>query len=64
MTAIAAFRTCLAYALILSYIALASPLALLFGGILRWKTGMYILGHTGVRLALKAGTKDMASMIR
>jgi 1-acyl-sn-glycerol-3-phosphate acyltransferase len=52
MTAIAAFRTCLAYALILSYIALASPLALLFGGILRWKTGMYILGHAGVRLAL------------
>jgi 1-acyl-sn-glycerol-3-phosphate acyltransferase len=52
MPAIAAFRTCLAYGLILSYIALGSPLALLFGAILRWKTGMYMLGHAGVRLAL------------
>src|SRR5690606_32986890 len=34
------------------YIAIAGPLALIFGVVFRWKRGMYILGHAGVSLAL------------
>ena len=52
MTAVAAVRSLIAYVVILAYIAVAAPLALFFGVILRWKAGMWALGHAGVRLAL------------
>ena len=52
MTAVAAVRSLIAYVVILSYIAVAAPLALFFGVILRWKSGMWALGHAGARLAL------------
>jgi 1-acyl-sn-glycerol-3-phosphate acyltransferase len=51
-TAVAAFRSVLAYLGMLLYIAIAAPLAIVFGVLLRWKRGMYILGHGGVSLAL------------
>ncbi len=51
-SAVAAFRSLLAYAGMLLYIAVAAPLAIVFGALLRWKRGMYILGHGGVSLAL------------
>lgn len=49
---IAAIRSVVTYVGILAYISLAAPIALLVGGVLRWKGGMYALGHGGVRLAL------------
>jgi 1-acyl-sn-glycerol-3-phosphate acyltransferase len=52
MTLVAAVRSLIAYLVILAYIAVAAPLALLLGVALRWKTGMWILGHFGARLAL------------
>jgi 1-acyl-sn-glycerol-3-phosphate acyltransferase len=52
MTAVAAVRSLIAYVVILSYIAVAAPLALFFGVILRWTSGMWALGHAGARLAL------------
>ena len=52
MTAVAAARSLIAYVVILSYIAVAAPLALFFGVILRWKSGMWALGHAGAKLAL------------
>jgi 1-acyl-sn-glycerol-3-phosphate acyltransferase len=51
-SAVAALRSLLAYAGMLLYIAVAAPLAIVFGVLLRWKRGMYILGHGGVSLAL------------
>jgi 1-acyl-sn-glycerol-3-phosphate acyltransferase len=48
----AAVRSAVTYVAILVYIALAAPLALILGGVFRWKTGMYLLGHGGVGLAL------------
>lgn len=51
MTVVAAIRTCLAYVLILLYIALAGPIGVTLG-VFRWKRGMYAMGHWGVRLAL------------
>ena len=51
-TAVAAARSVLTYVAIVVYIVIAAPLALLLGGPLRWKSGMYALGHTGVWLAL------------
>jgi 1-acyl-sn-glycerol-3-phosphate acyltransferase len=51
-TAVAAFRSLLTYVGMLLYIAIAAPPAIVFGLILRWKRGMYILGHGGVSLAL------------
>lgn len=47
-----ALRSIATYVAILLYILVAAPLALLFGAVLRWKAGMYALGHGGVRLAL------------
>jgi 1-acyl-sn-glycerol-3-phosphate acyltransferase len=47
-----AARSVFAYAAILVYIALAGPLALVVGAVLRWKRGLYALGHGGVWLAL------------
>lgn len=49
---VAAARSVVAYVAILLYIALAGPVALVMGLVLRWKGGMYRLGHGGVRLAL------------
>src|SRR5688500_17618422 len=51
-TAVAAVRSVATYLAILVYIAVAAPLALVGGGVLRWKYGMYALGHGGVWLAL------------
>ena len=45
-------RSLITYIAIVVYILVAAPLALLVGGVLRWKRGMYALGHAGVRLAL------------
>ena len=47
-----AVRSVVAYFLIVVYIALAGPIALVIGGVLRWEGGMYALGHFGVWLAL------------
>jgi 1-acyl-sn-glycerol-3-phosphate acyltransferase len=47
-----AVRSVIAYIVILSYIAVAGPLALALGGLLRWTNGVFILGHWGVWLAL------------
>jgi len=52
MTAVAAVRSLIAYVVILAYIAVAAPLALFCGVVLKWKTGMWLLGHTGARMAL------------
>jgi 1-acyl-sn-glycerol-3-phosphate acyltransferase len=51
-TAVAAVRSVVTYVAIVVYILIAAPLALVMGGPLRWKSGMYALGHTGVWLAL------------
>jgi 1-acyl-sn-glycerol-3-phosphate acyltransferase len=50
--AAAAARSIVTYFAILAYIAVVAPIALIFGRVLRWKRGMYVLGHGGVRLAL------------
>jgi 1-acyl-sn-glycerol-3-phosphate acyltransferase len=50
--ALVAARSLLTYVAILVYIALAGPIALVIGVVLRWKGGMYALGHGGVALAL------------
>jgi len=47
-----AFRSIVTYLAIVIYIVIASPLALVLGGVFRWKRGMYFLGHLGVGLAL------------
>ena len=52
MTAVAAVRSLVAYITILAYIAVAAPLALFCGVMLRWPGGMWALGHAGARLAL------------
>lgn len=49
-----AVRSCVAYALTLTYIALAGPLGLLIGVVFRWKSGLYALGHAGAWLALRS----------
>ncbi len=45
-------RSVVAYVLIIVYIALAGPVALVIGGLFRWEGGMFALGHFGVWLAL------------
>lgn len=52
MTLLAAVRSLIAYIVILAYIAVAAPLALFCGVVLRWKDGMWALGHAGARMAL------------
>ena len=49
---ISTIRSVVSYALILAYIAVAGPVALLIGVLFRWKRGVYALGHGGVWLAL------------
>jgi 1-acyl-sn-glycerol-3-phosphate acyltransferase len=51
-SAVAAVRSFVTYIAIVTYIAVAAPLALLVGGILKWKRGMYALGHAGAGLAM------------
>jgi 1-acyl-sn-glycerol-3-phosphate acyltransferase len=48
-----ALRSVVAYAGIVTYILVAAPVALVIGGLLRWKAGMYAMGRFGVWLALK-----------
>lgn len=51
-TFVAAVRSIVTYVVVLAYIAVAGPLALLVGVLLRWKGGMYALGHAGAWMAL------------
>jgi 1-acyl-sn-glycerol-3-phosphate acyltransferase len=53
-TTVAAVRSIVAYAVVLAYIAVAGPIGLFLALALRWKRGLYALGHAGVWLALKA----------
>jgi len=48
----AVVRSIVTYVVILAYIAVAGPLGLVVGVVLRWKRGLYALGHGGVWLAL------------
>jgi len=50
--ALAALRSFVAYTVILLYIAVAAPTALFIGLVLRWRSGMWALGHLGAALAL------------
>jgi 1-acyl-sn-glycerol-3-phosphate acyltransferase len=47
-----AVRSVVAYILILAYIAIAGPVALVIGALFRWEGGLYALGHFGVWLAM------------
>jgi 1-acyl-sn-glycerol-3-phosphate acyltransferase len=47
-----AVRSVVAYFLIVAYIAIAGPVALVIGGLFRWEKGLFVLGHVGVWLAL------------
>ena len=47
-----AIRSIVTYVLVLAYIAIAGPLGLFFAHVLRWKDGLWALGHMGVGLAL------------
>ena len=51
-SAFAAIRSLVAYVLILLYVAVAAPAALFAGVVLRWRSGMWALGHFGAALAL------------
>jgi 1-acyl-sn-glycerol-3-phosphate acyltransferase len=51
-TVLAAVRSGLAYLFIALYVLLVAPPALLLALIFRWKGLLYVLGHSGVRLAL------------
>ena len=52
MSALSAFRSLITYVVIIAYVAVAAPIALLIGVFFRWKGGMYALGHAGASLAL------------
>jgi len=55
-------RSLITYVLILAYIAVAGPLGLIVGVVLRSKNGLYRLGHGGVWLALTmAGIRSLVS---
>ncbi|MBI3048753.1 MAG: 1-acyl-sn-glycerol-3-phosphate acyltransferase [Acidobacteria bacterium] len=47
-----ALRSVVTYVAILAYIAVAGPLGFFIAVVLRWKRGLYTLGHAGVWLAL------------
>jgi 1-acyl-sn-glycerol-3-phosphate acyltransferase len=49
---VAALRSVITYVAVLAYIAVAGPLGLLFAIVFRWKSGLYALGHGGVRLSM------------
>lgn len=48
----ALLRSLATYIVVLAYIAVAGPVGLFVGVVLRWKGGLYALGHAGVWLAL------------
>jgi len=48
-----AVRSLVAYFLIVLYIAVAGPVAMVVGGVFRSEAGLYALGHLGVWLALR-----------
>ena len=52
MSVLYAIRSAIAYVLIILYILIVGPIGLFVGGVLRWKRGMYVLGHGGVGAAL------------
>jgi 1-acyl-sn-glycerol-3-phosphate acyltransferase len=52
MIVVAALRSVLTYVATVAYIAIAGPVGVVFAAGLRWKRGLYALGHTGVWLAL------------
>ena len=52
MSFLYAVRSVVAYVLIVLYILIVGPIGLFVGGVLRWKRGMYVLGHGGVGSAL------------
>jgi 1-acyl-sn-glycerol-3-phosphate acyltransferase len=52
MAVVAALRSLITYVATVAYIAIAGPVGLVFAVGLRWKRGLYALGHTGVGLAL------------
>jgi len=45
-------RSVVTYVAILAYIAVAGPIGLFIASVLRWKRGLYALGHAGVWLGL------------
>jgi 1-acyl-sn-glycerol-3-phosphate acyltransferase len=47
-----AVRSVIAYILIVAYILIAGPVALVVGALFRWEGGLFGLGHVGVWLAL------------
>jgi len=47
-----AVRSVVAYVLIVAYILIAGPVALVIGGLFRWEGGLFALGHVGVWLAM------------
>jgi 1-acyl-sn-glycerol-3-phosphate acyltransferase len=49
---VATVRSVVAYVATLAYIAVAGPVGLVIAVVFRWKSGLYALGHAGVRLAL------------
>lgn len=49
---VAALRSVVTYGALLGYIAIAGPVGLFFAIVLRWKRGLYALGHGGVWLGL------------
>jgi 1-acyl-sn-glycerol-3-phosphate acyltransferase len=51
-TTVAAVRSVITYLLVVAYIIAAAPLGLFFAAVLRWKGGLFALGHGGVWLAL------------
>jgi 1-acyl-sn-glycerol-3-phosphate acyltransferase len=48
----AAIRSFITYLAVIAYIAVAGPVGLLIAFVLRWKAGLYALGHGGVWLGL------------
>jgi 1-acyl-sn-glycerol-3-phosphate acyltransferase len=52
MIVVAAIRSAVAYVATAAYLAVAGPVGVVFATGLRWKRGLYALGHTGVWLAL------------
>jgi 1-acyl-sn-glycerol-3-phosphate acyltransferase len=49
---VVACRSILTYVVMVVYIVVAGPIGLFVGVVLRWKRGLYALGHVGVRLSL------------
>jgi len=52
MSFVYAVRSSIAYLSVILYILVAAPFGLFLGAVLRWKRGLYALGHAGVGLAL------------